>query len=68
MFCDECKVEMDSGYGLAGGGLGPYFYCPKCYKFIKFQDPEMGYAGQVPEDARQVREEDVPPSGEDKGG
>jgi len=31
------------GYGLAGGGMGPYFYCEtdNCDGFEKFQDPEM---------------------------
>lgn len=31
------------GYGLAGGGIGPYIYCTnvKCDYFVKFQDPEM---------------------------
>jgi len=31
------------GYGLAGGGIGPYVFCTRegCDHFEKFQDPEM---------------------------
>lgn len=28
--CEACKVELEAGYGLAGGGIGVYMYCPKC--------------------------------------
>lgn len=28
--CPKCKVEAESGFGLAGGGYGVYTYCPKC--------------------------------------
>jgi hypothetical protein len=43
MFCEKCGKEMECGYGLAGGGIGPYFYCTteNCDGFTKFQDPEM---------------------------
>ena len=43
MICDKCGKEMQCGYGLAGGGIGPYFYCEteNCNGFVKFQDPEM---------------------------
>lgn len=37
-FCPEkeCPGErgMETGFGLAGGGYGPYTYCPKCGKII----------------------------------
>lgn len=44
MLCEKCGKEMECGYGLAGGGIGPYFFCesPGCQEsFIKFQDPEL---------------------------
>lgn len=41
MQCPKCGKEMECGYGLAGGGIGVYFYCEPCEEFIKFQDPEM---------------------------
>lgn len=43
MFCEKCGKEMECGYGLAGGGIGPYFFCVTegCDGFAKFQDPEM---------------------------
>lgn len=39
--CHHCQTPLESGYGLAGGGLGPYMFCPAehCGKtFIKSQD------------------------------
>lgn len=37
--CPECKIELEVGYGLAGGGCGVYYWCPKCSKIIsKTQD------------------------------
>ena len=42
-FCpDHPSIEPEAGYGLAGGGMGPYMYCPKCGRVLsKVQDPEM---------------------------
>lgn len=41
-FCQHCGMPLEAGYGLAGGGLGPYMYCPNeyCMKptFIKSQE------------------------------
>lgn len=38
--CSDCKVDVDMGYGLAGGGIGVYTYCPDCgFLFDKTQDP-----------------------------
>lgn len=41
--CKNCGAQLEAGYGLAGGGMGPYMYCPNehCRKptFIKSQDP-----------------------------
>jgi hypothetical protein len=50
MICEKCGKEMEVGYGLAGGGIGPYFYCTTegCDGFKKFQDPEMD-VGKLPE-------------------
>lgn len=28
--CPTCGAKTDIGYGLAGGGFGPYTYCLKC--------------------------------------
>lgn len=28
--CPTCKSELEPGFGLAGGGFGPYGYCEKC--------------------------------------
>ena len=28
--CPKCGSETDIGFGLAGGGFGPYTYCPVC--------------------------------------
>lgn len=40
--CQHCSTPLESGYGLADGGIGPYMYCPneRCNKptLIKFQD------------------------------
>jgi hypothetical protein len=42
MKCEECGTELETGYGFAGGGFGPYHYCPKCERVVdKIQDPEM---------------------------
>lgn len=43
MICEKCGNRMRMGYGLAGGGVGPYFYCYEtegCDGFEKFQDKE----------------------------
>lgn len=41
--CPKCGNELELGYGLAGGGIGPYEFCrnPACGYFAKHQDPEM---------------------------
>lgn len=39
--CQYCRTPLEAGYGLAGGGLGPYMYCPAAHcgkTFIKSQD------------------------------
>lgn len=30
-----CGVPYQPGYGLAGGGIGPYMYCPVCMTVMK---------------------------------
>lgn len=38
--CQYCGGETDMGYGLAGGGMGPYTYCSSCGKICdKMEDP-----------------------------
>lgn len=41
--CEYCRTTLEMGYGMAGGGMGPYMYCPNmaCKKpsFIKSQEP-----------------------------
>lgn len=41
--CPKCGSNTEMGYGLAGGGVGPYVYCTNeaCDYFEKFQDPQM---------------------------
>lgn len=37
--CIKCSVPYEFGYGLAGGGMGPYMYCPSCGAVVnKMQD------------------------------
>jgi hypothetical protein len=40
--CPKCGSKTEMGYGLAGGGIGPYVFCTRegCDHFEKFQDPE----------------------------
>lgn len=43
--CPKCHNEtIEHGYGLCGGGIGPYSYCTTegCNYFNKVQDPEIG--------------------------
>lgn len=39
--CPKClSTNLEMGYGLAGGGMGPYSYCPTCGIVVnKSQDP-----------------------------
>ncbi len=30
--CPHCNGPVEVGFGLAGGGFGPYTYCPHCHK------------------------------------
>lgn len=42
--CPHCGTELQSGYGMAGGGMGVYMYCPKetCGKYFdKTQTGDM---------------------------
>jgi len=32
--CPICHGELEDGYGLAGGGIGVYGYCPSCERII----------------------------------
>ena len=44
--CPQCGGELIQGYGLAGGGCGPYQMCigdEDCGYFTKEQDSHMGY-------------------------
>lgn len=38
--CPKCGSELAMGFGLAGGGYGPYEYCTndKCIQFTKWQE------------------------------
>lgn len=33
-FCPKCGGELQPGFGLAGGGYGPYWYCENCSAVI----------------------------------
>jgi len=37
--CPNCGTETEHGFGLAGGGYGPYVFCPRegCDYFAKLQ-------------------------------
>lgn len=37
--CPKCLSPLEMGYGLAGGGIGPYMYCPNHGVVHKSQDP-----------------------------
>ncbi len=39
--CPKClSTNLEMGYGLASGGMGPYSYCPRCEIVVnKSQDP-----------------------------
>ena len=39
--CSVCGRNLEMGYGLAGGGMGPYLYCDAHGVVAKFADPEM---------------------------
>lgn len=47
--CPEHPEEIpEMGYGLAGGGMGPYSYCPSCGRVItKSQDIEPKPEGET---------------------
>ena len=40
--CPLCGGELQYGFGLAGGGYGPYTYCDNegCSYFDKVQEPD----------------------------
>jgi hypothetical protein len=41
--CPKCKNLLEMGFGLAGGGYGPYLFCETCQEIVeKWPDPEFG--------------------------
>jgi len=39
--CPKCGCELETGFGLAGGGYGAYEYCTNeegCDQFTKWQE------------------------------
>ena len=32
--CPTCKGPLETGYGMAGGGMGGYGYCEKCERIV----------------------------------
>ena len=50
--CPKCGSELEMGYGLAGGGIGPYTFC-ECGYMEKFHDPQM----EEPDDARAIHKD-----------
>lgn len=32
--CPKCKVPAEQGFGMAGGGMGVYSFCPKCGQML----------------------------------
>ncbi|MGY2987653.1 hypothetical protein ACVI1K_005000 [Bradyrhizobium sp. USDA 4508] len=56
--CPKCGAELEMGFGLAGGGFGPYEYCSNitCDQFTKWPEPvEDSNDGGAPEDRRPFR-------------
>ena len=48
----DCPGERgwEMGYGLAGGGMGAYTFCPVCDRIVdKWQDPEMEPVAKEPD-------------------
>lgn len=39
--CSVCGRDLEMGYGLAGGGMGPYLYCEEHGIIEKWGDPEL---------------------------
>jgi hypothetical protein len=37
--CPSCGAETETGFGLAGGGYGPYTYCHAC-SMVTSKSPE----------------------------
>lgn len=38
--CPHCGARLEIGYGLAGGGMGTYFYCDAHGVICKEQDDD----------------------------
>ncbi len=39
--CPECGGSLEVGFGLAGGGYGPYTYCLACERVVeKWQETD----------------------------
>ena len=50
--CPQCgEGEIQTGFGLAGGGYGPYQGCDRCDFFIKFQERDDGGIDPTPVDS-----------------
>lgn len=32
--CPKCNTEVEDSFGMAGGGMGVYGYCPKCERVV----------------------------------
>lgn len=32
--CARCHGQLESGFGLAGGGFGVYYYCTTCNEVV----------------------------------
>jgi hypothetical protein len=51
--CPSCGTRLTIGYGMTGGGIGPYEVCMnrRCTNpyFMKHQDPEMEEEEDTPE-------------------
>lgn len=38
--CPKCHVPPEIGFGLAGGGMGVYSYCPNCGDMLSKTETE----------------------------
>ena len=54
--CPACDTPLETGYGLAGGGFGPYEYCPsrRCLNPYFSKYPEHEELEEHPIDAAEA--------------
>lgn len=48
--CPQCGKVLEMGYGMAGGGIGAYEYCPEHGVIDKWPDPELSTPEEIEAD------------------